>query len=179
MLVKPGAIAHLNMLIDGYLPECDYVNAHAVDINTSPARIWETLPNVLASVFTSPVSRIPLTLAALVRLERPRTGPARRSPALKEGELVGPFRVDQIDEGREVAFTGSHRYSNYVANLYLEPLADERTRLYMVTKANFPGLVSRLYFVAVRLFHDPLVEGALRRAKHQIEAVSRPLTRHP
>ncbi len=177
MLVKPEAIAHLSMLIDGHLPECDYVNAHAVDINASPARVWETLPDVLASVFASPVSRIPLTLAALVRLERPRTGPARRPLVLREREHVGPFRVDQVDEGREVAFTGSHRYSNYVANLYLERLADERTRLYMVTRANFPGLVSRLYFVAVRLFHDPLVEGALRRAKQQIEAGARPLAR--
>ena len=176
MLLKPEAIAHLDMLVNGYLPDCDYVNIHAVDINANAACVWDALPDVLPSLFTNPLSRGALALAALVRLERPRTGPAQRAVLFKQGESVGPFRIDRIDEGREVVFAGSHRYSNYVANLYLEPLPDERTRLYMVTRANFPGFISRLYFFGVRLFHDPLVDGALRRARRRIEALPRPLT---
>jgi hypothetical protein len=175
VLLKPPNVAHLDMLINAYLPGCEYWNAHAVDMRAGSAQVWGVLPDVFPSMFAIPLIRAALGMAALVRLERPRRGPAR-AIRLKEGESEDGFRVDRIDEGREVVFTGSHRYSQYAVNLYIESLSNERTRLYMVTRAYFPGFVSRLYFIGVRLFHDRIVEGGLRRAKRRIEAIQRPLT---
>lgn len=169
-LIAPTAVAHLDMLVNGYYPDCDYLNAHAVDIAAGPDAVWGAIPLALAAAAASPAIAWPLVFAAFVRregLHRPRR-PA--PPALREGAEFGPWRVDRAVPQREVVFAGSHRYARYVAGFYLDPLAAGGTRLYQVTRADFPGLAARLYLLGVKLFHDPIVESVLNRVRRLAEA---------
>lgn len=171
-LLSPTAIADIDMLVNAYYPHCDYLNVHAVDIAAGPAAVWDAIPPALAEAAASPAITWPLVLAAFVRregLQRPRR-PA--PPALREGADFGPWRVDKAVPQREVVFAGSHRYAQYVAGFYLEPLAAGGTRLYQVTRADFPGLVAKVYFQGVKLFHDPIVESLLRRVRRLAEAAA-------
>jgi len=171
-LLSPTAIREIDMLVNGYYPDCDYVNVHAVDIAAGPADVWGAIPRALSEAAASPAIAWPIVLAAFVRREGLRRPQRPPPPALSEGAEFGPWRVDRAVPQREVVFAGAHRYARYVAGFYLEPLPDGGTRLYQVTRADFPGLADRLYLRGVKLFHDPLIESVLRRVRRLAEAAS-------
>ncbi len=149
-------------------PGHEFVNAHVIDINAGQETIWNALPDAFPHFWTGPLMAAGLALAALVRGDRLHAGRLRRLP-LEVGATVDGLTVEEVTPGQEVVVRGSHRYSQFLANLYLEPLSESHTCMYQVTWANFPGPVARLYFLGVRLFHDLLVEYGLHRVKRFIE----------
>lgn len=171
-LRSPTTVADLDMLIDGYYPDCDYLNVHAIDIAAAPDAVWDAIPRALVESAARPVIAWPLALAAFVRGEglhrRPTPAPP---PALAEGVTLGPWRVEKAVPQREVIFLGAHRFSRYAAGFYLERTR-KGTRLYQVTRADFPGLAARLYLRGVKLFHDPIIEAVLRRIRRFAEEAS-------
>ncbi len=181
MRVSPQAIAHLRLLIDEYVPGCEFVNAHAVVIGRGADLVWAALPDALQAIAPHGVLRLPLWIAAAVRREVPlrRCFAPPGAFSLREGATVGlpghasrhAVVIDKVAEGREFVAIGRHRYSDYVTNIYLERVGVDQTRVYNVTRANFGrSPFGRFYFFGVRIFHDPIVEWGLRRFRRFVEA---------
>lgn len=181
MRVERRSASHLDMLVDRYLPDCNFINLHALDVEAGATALWAALPSAARRLMRPRgVATVPLRLAALMRGDlavRRRPG---EPPTLREGEVIGdPFSrnslvIERVDEGREIVIKGSHRYADYVTNIYLEPLASGRTRIYNVTRAGFSrSLPGRLYLLGVRVFHDPYIEQALARLKRFVEAAGK------
>jgi hypothetical protein len=184
MRVEPEAASHLGMLVDGYVPGANFVNVHIVGVRAESADVWAAIPEATARIRPAGPVALLLRAAAMARFEGGCSGtdePGLRTLSLREGEAVGDllgacdpeaFLIERIQEGREVVLTGSHRYAAYATNIYLEPVSPGLTRVYNVSRARFfdaTGL-GRAYFLAVRLFHDPLVEAGLRRFKLSAES---------
>ncbi len=185
MRVKPEAASHLGMLVDDYVPGANFVNVHVVEVRAESGDVWAAIPEATARIRPAGPVAFLLRAAAAARFEGGcnGTGESRlRTVGLREGEAVGDllgacgrpeaFLIERIHVGREVVLTGSHRYASYATNVYLEPVSSGLTRVYNVTRARFfdaTGL-GRAYFLAVRLFHDPLVEAGLRRFKLSAES---------
>lgn len=183
MRVEPEAASHLGMLVDGYVPGANFLNVHVVEVQAESGDFWAAIPEATARV--RPAGSVGFLLRAMVRFVGGCNGTGDsglRTLSLREGEAVGDllgacgdpeaFLIERIHEGREVVLTGSHRYASYATNVYLEPVSPGLTRVYNVTRARFfdeTGL-GRAYFLAVRLFHDPLVEEGLRRFKLAAES---------
>jgi hypothetical protein len=185
MRLEPEGASHLVMLVDGYVPGANFVNVHVVEVEAESGDVWAAIPEATARIRPAGSVSFLLRAAAVARFEGGCDGagePRLRTLRLREGEGVGDllgaygdpeaFLIERVHEGREVVLTGSHRYASYATNVYLEPVSPELTRVYNVTRARFfdaTGL-GRAYFLAVRLFHDPLVEVGLRRFKLAAES---------
>lgn len=184
MRVEPEVASHLGMLVDGYVPGANFVNVHVVEVQRERGDVWTAIPMAIARIRSAGPTQLLRRAAATARFESVCHGngePELRSLVFREGEAVGPcgdpeaFLIERIDEGREVVLTGSHRYASYATNVYLETVSPRLTRIYNVTRARFfdtTGL-GRAYFLAVRVFHDPLIEAGLRLFKASVESPMR------
>jgi hypothetical protein len=185
MRVEPEAASHLGMLVDRYVPGANFENVHVVEVGVASGDLWAAIPEATVRMRPSGCVAILLRAAAVARFEgrlRSAGVPGLLTLSLREGEAVGEllgapgdpeaFLIERIDEGREVVLTGSHRYASYATNIYLEPISPGLTRVYNVTRARFfeETPLGRAYFMAVRVFHDPLVEAGLRRFKLAAES---------
>jgi hypothetical protein len=190
MRMEPEAARDLGMLVDGYVPGANFVNVHVVEVQAQSADVWAALPEATARIRPAGPAAFLLRAAAVARSAGGCDGTGElgsRALSLREGEEVdllgacgdpGVFLIEGIQEGQEVVLTGSHRYATFATNIYLEPMSLGLTRVYNVTRARFfdaTGL-GRAYFLAVRLFHDPLVEAGLRRFKTSAESAIRRVT---
>jgi hypothetical protein len=185
MRVEPEEASHLGMLVDRYVPGANFVNVHAVEVGVGSGDLWAAIPEATARIRPTGCVAFLLRAASVARFEGrlPSAGePGLLTLSLREGEQVGEvlgasggpeaFLIERIQEGREVVLTGSHRYASYATNVYLEPVSPGLTRVYNVTRARFfdETPLGRAYFLAVRVFHDPLVEAGLRRFKLSAES---------
>jgi hypothetical protein len=185
MRVEPESASHLGMLVDSYVPGANFVNAHVVEIHAESGDVWAAIPEATARIHPAGCVAFLMRAAAVARFEGGCNGtdePRLRTLSLREGEAVGDllgacghpeaFLIERIHEGREIVLTGSHRYSSYATNLYLEPVSPGLTRVYNVTRARFfdATRIGGAYFMGVRLLHDPLVEAWLRRFKLSAES---------
>jgi hypothetical protein len=179
MRVEPEEASHLEMFVDGYVPGANFVNVHVAEVKREPGEVWAAISEAIVRIRSAGPAKLLRCAVGRTRFEGGRNGNQEPEPrTFREGEAVGPcgdpdlFRIEQIDEGREVVLTGSHRYASYATNLYLEPVSPGLTRVYNVTRARFFNrtALGRTYFRAVRLFHDPLVEAGLWRFKLSAES---------
>lgn len=190
MRIEPEAAWHLGMLVDGYVPGANFVNVHVVEVQAESGDVWAAIPEATARIRPAGPAAFLLRAAAVARSAGGCDGtgePWLRTLSLREGEevdLLGAcgdreaFLIEGVQEGQEVVLTGSHRYATFATNIYLEPVSPGLTRVYNVTRARFfdaTGL-GRAYFLAVRLFHDPLVEAELRRFKLSAESAIRKIS---
>ena len=190
MRMEPEAARDLGMLVDGYVPGANFVNVHVVEVQAESADVWAAIPEATAWIRPAGPAAFLLRAAAVARFAGGCDGTGElgsRALSLREGEevdLLGAcgdrqaVLIEGIHEGREVVVTGSHRYASFATNVYLEPVSPGLTRLYNVTRARFfdgTGL-GRAYFLAVRVFHDLLVEAGLRRFKLSAESAIRRVT---
>lgn len=141
MRIEPESVGHLEMLIERHLPTCDFVNIRAVDVEVDAEAVWEALPDAPRGLTPTGFFRSMLWLAALVRgdLFRGRSWGIARL-ILREGETI-PFpgdpysakglRIEAVEEKREVVAKGGHRYADFFANVFVEALGPDRTRVYM------------------------------------------------
>ena len=184
MRVEPEVASHLGMLVDGYVPGANFVNVHFVEVKREPEEVWTAIPMAIARIRSAGPRQFLLRAAATARSESGCHGNGEselRTLVFREGEAVVPcgdpetFLIERIDEGREVVLTGSHWYASYATNVYIEAESPRLTRIYNVTRARFfdtTGL-GRAYFLAVRMFHDPLIEAGLRLFKASVESPMR------
>jgi hypothetical protein len=147
------------VLIDDYEPAANFISARRVDVDATPERLWEVLPELPALLRASrwaPLAAVPMWVASRIRRET-------------RSERAG-FAVDRIDPGSEVVLIGHHRLADYATNLYVERVGADRSRLHNVTRARFKTTgLGPLYLAGVRVFHDQYIDWMLRALKRRAE----------
>src|SRR6266446_5662604 len=129
------------MLIHGYLPGCEYVNAHAVEISAPAEEVWAALPDLRSRAKDNRFFSILLKIASLLRRDRVESLTRVGRIEMREGAvLVGGdppmFKVERVSEPAEVVIGGKHRFATYFLNFFVET-AGTKSRLYNVTRAEF------------------------------------------
>jgi hypothetical protein len=115
-----------------------FVDEHAVLVDAAPDSVWDVLGRSLPG--SGPAR---LYIAAVGG--QPRT--AQGDP-LVEGSTLPGFAVRTAEPGRRLVLAGRHQFSTYALTFTLEDRPDG-TRLSARTDAVFPGVLGRLYRVAV------------------------------
>jgi hypothetical protein len=118
MRVEPEAASHLGMLVDGYVPGANFVNAHVVEVQAESGDVWAAIPEVTTRIRPAGSVAFLLRAAAVARFEGGCNGtrePGLRTLSLREGEAVGDLvgacgdpevlLIERIHEGREVVLT--------------------------------------------------------------------------
>ena len=177
--------ARPRMLIDRWVPGANFVNEHRIDVGAPPSAVWGVVCEAPASIrptgAAGAVAKLLLRGAALARGDWWRRASFNwawstdRGVGEELGDLIGTpaagLRVVEVEEGREVVLAGAHAYAAYATNFFLEALPRGRTRVHNVSRAKFMSTIAaRAYFQGVRLFHDPLVAGALRKLQRLAES---------
>jgi hypothetical protein len=144
-------------------PEFSVVNIHMAEIPASRERIF---PELAARDLLVPgrgwraVVRLRLAVGKVFGWDREMQ--ARGPEPFEVGRYYGFFRIEHVDEPREVGMSVQNRLTNALLSWVLEADGANSSRLYNVTCANFYGLRGRMYWRAIRLFHDGIVEASLR-----------------
>lgn len=102
----------------------------------APDAAWEALVQTVAKVMSSSPR-----FAAFLRCDPDRTS---ADFAGRLGETITGFRVDEVVPGRKLVLRGEHRFSRYELSFLLDG-----NELRAETRAEFPGLLGRLYRAAV------------------------------
>jgi hypothetical protein len=164
------------MAIDAYLPGCNFRSIEWIAVEADAATVWVPLPDMPGKWTPKGLFAFMLWLASVVRRDLRRRGSDLVGRlTLSEGEVIGygrgAWRIEHVEEGREVVLHGSHRYADFYTNLYLEAMEGGRTRVYNVTRAHFSqSLLAKVYLLGVRVCHGPAVNIGLRRLKKVVEA---------
>lgn len=120
-----------------------HVDEHATTIEAEPDVAWDALLAVAEMSFSSP------TTGRIARLLGCADADASGPRPLDRGSAFPGFHVEGVEQPRELALAGSHRFSRYALVVRLEDLGSGRTRLRAETRATFPGLKGRAYRTAV------------------------------
>jgi hypothetical protein len=173
MKLKESDISHIEMTISNYFPNCDLINIHAIEINANSKIIWEKVSKDYRKIqingFLKAVMNIRTKLGQIFKIDKNQIGELPDRIIFEKGFGATYFTIDNLNEFKEVVAIGEHKFSQYVANFYLEEIGSNKTRLYQVTRANFPGIKGKIYLIAVLLFHDVIVEDVLNGIKNFIE----------
>jgi hypothetical protein len=147
------------VLVDAFEPAANFVSARQVEVDATPERLWEVLPELPELLRTSrwaPLAAVPMWVASRMRQE-------------SASERAG-FAVGRIDPGKEVVLVGHHRLADYATNLYVEPVGTDRSRLHNVTRARFKTAgLGHVYLAGVHVFHDRYIDWMLRALKRRAE----------
>ncbi|HEU5251886.1 MAG TPA: hypothetical protein VFU16_00990 [Solirubrobacterales bacterium] len=119
-----------------------FVDEHGVDVEAPAEVVWESLCQVVAGSFSSPLAS---RFARLVGCESTEDSGPR---PLAAGSAIPGFVVARAAPGSELALVGRHRYSEYALVFRLSGDGGA-TRLRAETWARFPGAAGRLYRGAV------------------------------
>lgn len=117
----------------GHLP---YIDEHATGVQASREQVWAALTDGLRREIGGGTA-----IARAIGCD-----PVRGTPEFHglPGQALPGFRVVEADPGRLLVLEGRHRFSRYRLTFLLED-----GRLRAQTHAAFPGILGRLYRVAV------------------------------
>jgi hypothetical protein len=116
-----------------------HIDEHSAVVGAGAERTWEALLRVVeGSVSADGAARF----ARLLGCADTEAGGPR---PLAAGSTVPGFRVETATAQRELALTGSHRFSRYSLVFRLDDLGEGGTRLRAETRAAFPGLRGEAY----------------------------------
>lgn len=121
--------------------ELPYVDEHSVQIPATPQRTWEAL----LTAFDRSLGAAPWFARLLGCQDTRPEGPRPLAP----GSSLPGFHVAQALAPELLDLAGSHRYARYLLRFRLEPMGEGHTRLRAITRAEFPGLLGRLYRLLV------------------------------
>ena len=115
------------------------VDEHSVVVGVAPLVVWDTMLRVVEQSFSS--SRTAVVPHALGCRDVEASGPR----PLAVGSAFPGFHVVAANAPRELELAGCHRFSNYALIFRLDELADGRVQLRAETRAEFPGVLGRIY----------------------------------
>ena len=116
-----------------------HIDEHATEIAASPDAVWEALLRVVEGSFGS------ARTGRVTRLLGCEDTAASGTRPLEAGSALPGFHVEKAEPPRELALSGSHRFSEYALIFRLEESHGGRTRLRAETRAEFPGLKGSIY----------------------------------
>jgi hypothetical protein len=156
--------AHENCWTAKRAPEFSVVNIHMAEIPASRERIF---PELAARDLLVPGrgwrALVRLRLAVGKGFGWDREMPAHGPEPFEVGRHYGFFKIEHVDSPSEVGMRAQNRLTNAVLSWVLEANGANNSRVYNVTCANFYGSRGRMYWRAIRLFHDGIVEASLRK----------------
>ena len=143
-------------------PEFSVVNVHKAEIPASRERIFLELAAhdlLLPGTKWRAIFGFRIWLGQLFGWDR---GLKSHQPEPMEvGRHYVFFRNEHVDEPREVGMSVENRLTDAVMSWLLVENGASGTQVYNVTCANFHGLRGRIYWKAIRPFHDGIIEDAL------------------
>jgi hypothetical protein len=149
------------LLVDAYEPDANFVSARSIEVAAPPELVWAALPDLPAALRRSrwaTLGGVPLWIASMIRGER----------GIGHHDVASRFKIDRIDEGREVVLTGRHSLADFATNFYVESIGNNRSRLTNVTRARFKtSVVGRVYLTGVHVFHNLYMDWMLRELRRQ------------
>jgi hypothetical protein len=150
--------------IDFPLEKLPPIDEHGVLVHASQPVVWEalltTVPSGLSRKLSTRFARI------LGCSETEAVGDPGRI-----GSTMPGFVVARVVEPAVLALEGQHRFSRYGLVFRLEPTKDERTLLRAESRAQFPGILGRIYKLLVigTRGHVLAVNSMLRGIKRRAE----------
>ena len=150
--------------IDFPLEELPPIDEHGVLVLAEPAAVWSALLTTLRRSFSRRSARRYARLVGCSETEAP--GEPDRIGSTGPG-----FVVARVIEPAVLALEGKHRFSRYGLVFRLEATKDERTLLRAETRAEFPGILGRIYRLLVigTRIHVLAVSSILRRVRRRAE----------
>ena len=151
------------MLVDAYQPDANFVSSRSTEAAAPAELVWAVLPDLPAALRRlrwPTLGGVPLWIASVIRGER----------EIVHADVASRFKIDRIDEGREIVLTGHHSLADFATNLYVESVGKNRSRLTNVTRATFKTSVTgRVYLTGVRVFHNLYIDWMLKELRSRAE----------
>ena len=119
--------------------ELPFIDRLAVDVGADREVTWAALIEVLTRTLESDSSRLAARALGSSVLEA--SGPR----PLESGATLPGFRVAAVDPPNGLTLDGTHRFARHEMAFALTEKGSGRTDLAVVTRAEFPGPVGRLY----------------------------------
>lgn len=116
-----------------------HVDEHSVTVSAAPSAAWHAMLRVVERSFSS--SPTAMAARALACRDVGTRGPR----PLSAGSAFPGFHVVTADAPRELGLAGRHRFSDYALIFRLDELADGHVRLRAESRAEFPGVLGRIY----------------------------------
>jgi hypothetical protein len=141
------------------------VDEHSVAVEAAPQVVWDAMLHVVEQSFSSSWA------AAVARVLGCRDVAAFGPRPLVVGSAFPGFHVASADALREVELAGCHRFSRYALIFRLDELANGRVQLRAETRAEFPGVLGKIYRAMVigTGGHVLVVKRLLASAKRRAE----------
>ena len=124
------------VIAGGNLP---HVDEHSVAIGAAPLVVWDATLSIVEQSFAS--SPTAVVARALGCRDVHACGPR----PLAVGSAFPGFHVVAADAPRELELAGCHRFSSYALIFRLDELVNGRVQLRAETRAEFPGVLGRIY----------------------------------
>jgi Protein of unknown function (DUF2867) len=161
--------AHENCWTAKRAPEFSVVNIHMAEIPASRERIFPELAAremLLSGRGWRALFRLRLALGKVFGWDR---GMRAHGPEPFEvGRHYGFFKIEHVDAPREVGMSVKNQLTDALLTWVLEENGASSSRVYNVTCANFHGLRGRMYWQAIRPFHDGIIEASLRKLARKL-----------
>lgn len=154
----------MKRVIDYPLEDLPPIDEHGTLVLAPVEETWEALMEVVERSFSGPaVERVARALGC---------SPSEPSGEIDRiGSTLPGFLVVRVVKPGVLALEGEHRYSRYGLIFRLEETQDERTLLRAETRAQFPGLLGRVYRTLVigTRGHALVVNRILRAVRRRAE----------
>ena len=163
-LPEAGTADRSSRTIDFPIEELPPIDEHGVLVLAPPSVVWQVL---LTTLRRSLSRRSAARYARLVGCSETQVS----GEPDRIGSTLPGFVVARVIEPAVLALEGQHRFSRYGLVFRLEPTKDERTLLRAESRAEFPGILGRLYRLLVigTRGHVLAVNSILRRVRRRAE----------
>ena len=154
--------AHSGCWISRRAPEFSVVNVHMAEIPAPRERIF---PQLAAHDLLLPGKKWRALFGFRIWLGRlfgwDRGLKSHQPEPMEVGRHYVFFRIERVDEPREVGMSIGNRLTDAVMSWLLVEDGAGGTQVYNITCVNFHGRRGRMYWRAIRPSHDGIIEDAL------------------
>lgn len=172
-LKVPGADflgAHGDCWIARRAPEFSVLNVHMREIPAPPSRIFRELGArelLVPSWRWQFLFAVRAAIGKLFRWDRGLSWHGHKQEPMERGRHYAFFLIEHVDEPREVGMSVGNRLTGALMAWVLRE-STGGTQVFNVTCANFPTRQGRLYWRAIRPFHDALIEDSLSALSRRV-----------
>jgi hypothetical protein len=163
--------AHENCWTAKREPEFSVVNIHMAEIPASRERIFSELKArdlLLPNKGWRLLFGFRLWLGKILQWDRELQ--SHGPEPFEVGRHYGFFEIEHVDAPREVGMSVKNQLTDALLTWVLEENGASSSLVYNVTCANFHGLRGRMYWRAIRPFHDGIIEASLRKLAQQVRS---------